>query len=172
MAKLKTQKTEDLQELSDKVKSAKGMVFAGYSGTTVKDMDKFRKALRLENIFAKVYKITLIRKALASANINADGVDYKQPVIIAISEDDEVSPARVLKTVNKELKTIIPLQGVLDGKLVTKEMVMALADLPSKDQLRAQVVGTINAPVSGFVNVLAGNLRGLINVLNAVAQKA
>ena len=52
-----------------------------------------------------------------------------------------------------------------------KSQMMALADLPSKQDMRAKLVGTMNAPVSGFVNVLAGNLRGLINVLNAVATK-
>jgi predicted dehydrogenase len=56
-------------------------------------------------------------------------------------------------------------------KLVTKAQVTALADMPSKLELRAKLVGTINAPVSGFVNVLAGNIRSLVNVLNAVAQK-
>jgi large subunit ribosomal protein L10 len=71
----------------------------------------------------------------------------------------------------KDLKTISVLEGIVDSKLVSKAQVLALADLPSKDQLRAMVIATINAPVTGFVNVLAGNIRGLINVLNAVAAK-
>jgi large subunit ribosomal protein L10 len=53
-----------------------------------------------------------------------------------------------------------------------KAQVSALADLPSKQELRGQLVRTVNAPVSGFVNVLAGNIRGLMNVLNAAAQKS
>ena len=91
---------------------------------------------------------------------------------MAVSADDEVAPARIIKNVSKDVKTINILSGVMGGTFAGREQMLILADLPSKDELRAKLVGTINAPVSGFVNVLAGNLRGLINVLNAVAQKA
>jgi large subunit ribosomal protein L10 len=89
-----------------------------------------------------------------------------------MSNEDETSPARVIKSLAKEIKTIKVLEGVVDKAVIAKTQVEALADLPSKDQLRGMLVGTINAPVSGFVNVLAGNIRSLINVLNAVTQKA
>jgi large subunit ribosomal protein L10 len=171
MAKLKVQKEKDLEELTKKLKEAKAAVFADYRGTTVKSMDKFRKALRKENIFSKVYKITLVKKALEAVGIKAEGLDYKAPIILSISQDDETAPARNVKKMAKELLTFKILEGVVEGKLVSKQTVEALADMPSKDQLRAQVVGTIKAPITGFVNVLAGNLRGLINVLGAMAKK-
>jgi large subunit ribosomal protein L10 len=171
MAKLKVQKEKDLQELTQLLKSAKSAVFSDYRGTSVKSMDKIRRVLRAEKVFTKVYKITLLKKALAAIGIKADAIDYKAPVILSISQDDETTPARNIKKLAKDLQTIRVLEGVVDGKLVSKEMISALADLPSKDQLRGQLVGTINAPISGFVNVLAGNLRGLIYVLNAIAQK-
>jgi large subunit ribosomal protein L10 len=171
MAKTRAQKELDLAELTDRLKSAKSIVLSEYRGTTVKDIDKFRRALTTEGIVSKVYKSPLIKKAFEANGIAVDSLDYKVPVIVSISQEDEVAPARVIKTFGKEVKTIGILSGVLDGTFASKEQMMALADLPSKDQLRAKLVGTINAPVSGFVNVLAGNLRGLINVLNAVAQK-
>jgi large subunit ribosomal protein L10 len=170
MAKTKQQKETDLTELAAKVKAAKSIVFSEYRGTTVKDIDKLRNALRKEQVFTKVYKVTLINKAL-EANGIAGKIDFKAPVVAAISEEDEVAPARIVKAVSKEVKTIGIVSGVLDGKFASKEQVTALADLPSKQELRAQLVGTINAPVSGFVNVLAGNIRGLMNVLNAIAAK-
>lgn len=171
MAKVKQQKEEDLAELTAKIKEAKSVVFTDYRGTTVKDLDKFRKALIKEHVFSKVYKITLVKKALEANGIVATSVDYKTPVILSLSTEDETTPARVIKNLSKEVKTISVLEGVVDGKVISKAQVVALADLPSKDQLRAMLVGTINAPVSGFVNVLAGNIRNLINVLNAVAAK-
>jgi large subunit ribosomal protein L10 len=170
MAKSKQQKETDLAELTEKIKGAKSIVLSEYRGTTVKDIDNFRNALRKEDLFAKVYKVTLVKKAL-EANGIAASVDYKTPVILAISNDDEVAAARIVKGVGKTVQTIKILSGVVDGKFVEKAQVAALADLPSKQELRAKLVGTINAPVSGFVNVLAGNIRGLINVLNAVAAK-
>lgn len=171
MPKTKVQKEQDLQELTARLKSAKSVVLSEYRGTTVKDIDSFRRALAKENVQSKVYKITLLKKALAANGIESDSLDYKTPVIISTSDEEETAPARLVKQMSATVKTIKILSGVVDNQLVGKEQVLALADLPSKDELRAKLVGTINAPVSGFVNVLAGNLRGLINVLNAVAQK-
>lgn len=170
MAKTRQQKESDLVELTAKIKSAKSIVLSEYRGTTVKDIDTFRNALRKEAVFTKVYKVPLLNKAF-EANGIAARVDYKVPVVVSVSEEDEVAPARIVKTVGKDVKTIGILSGVVDGKFMDKSQMMALAELPGKQELRAQVVGTLNAPVSGFVNVLAGNIRGLINVLNAVAAK-
>ncbi len=170
MAKSRSQKEQDLQELTDRLKDAKSIVLSEYRGTTVKDIDKFRRALSAEGIVSKVYKTPLIKKAFDANGIQADDImDYKVPVIVSVSQEDEVGPARIVKTFGKTVKTIGILSGVLDGTYASKEQMIALADLPSKDELRAKLVGTINAPVSGFVNVMAGNLRSLINVLNAVA---
>lgn len=172
MAKTRSQKEQDLAELTARVQSAKSIVLTEFRGTNVKEIDQFRRSLRAENITSKVYKIPLIKKAFDANNISSEAVmDYKVPVIVSFSEEDEVAPARVVKSFSKDVKTISMLSGVVDGQYTTKEQMVALADLPSKDELRAKLVGTINAPVSGFVNVLAGNIRGLINVLNAVAQK-
>lgn len=171
MAKTRVQKEADLEELTNKVKSAKSIVMSEYRGTTVKDMDKLRRTLEKESIFTKVYKNTLIKKALQANGIEVSSLDYKAPVIFMASDEDETAPARLVKTLGKDIKTISILSGVLEHQLMAKAQVEALADLPSKDELRARLVGTINAPVSGFVNVLAGNIRNLINVLNAVAVK-
>ena len=89
MAKLKAQKEKDLAELTEKLKTAKAVVFTDYRGTTVKDMDKFRNTLRKENVFSKVYKIPLIKKAMEAIGIDAASVDYKPPVILSLSEEDE-----------------------------------------------------------------------------------
>lgn len=171
MPKSKQAKEQDLSELITQLKNAKSAVFTDYKGTSVKDITKFRQVLRKENIFSKVYKLTLVKKAMKEAAVAGEIADYKAPMIISISKEDETGPARQIKALSKEIKSLRVLEGLLDGKLVGKEMVLALADLPSKDQLRAQLVGTINAPLNGLVNVLAGNLRGLINVFSAMAQK-
>jgi len=171
MPKSKLDKEQDLKELTEKLQNAKAVVLSEYRGTTVKDISRFRKELKKENVFSKVYKITLLNKALASLGIT-ETVDYKTPVIISISSEDETTPARLIKNFSKDLKTIGILQGVMDKKLISKDQVLVLADLPTRQQLLGKLVGTINNPVSGFVNVLAGNIRGLMNVLNAISQKA
>jgi large subunit ribosomal protein L10 len=154
MAKLKLQKEKDLQELIEKLKGAKSIVFTGYRGTTVKDMDKFRNTLRKEQVFSKVYKIPLIKKALEANGVVATTVDYKEPVIISVSLEDETAPARIIKALSKELKTFVLLEGVVDGKMLSKAEITVLADLPSKDQLRSQFMSVLNGPISAFARVL------------------
>lgn len=154
MAKLKSQKEKDLKELTEKIKTAKAVVLSEYRGTSVKDMDKFRSTLRKEKVFSKVYKIPLIKKALEANGIDAASVDYKTPVILSISEDDETTAARIIKGLAKEIKTFVILEGVIGGKMLNKLEIMVLADLPSKDQLRAQFMSVLNGPISAFARVL------------------
>jgi len=154
MPKGKVQKSKDLEELTGKLAGAKSVVFSGYSGTNVKDLDRLRKSLRKENVFSKVYKITLIKKALEANKMDASNVDYKTPAILAVSNEDEVAPARIIKTLAKEVKTITILEGFVEGKLFTKAQIEALGDLPSKDQLRAQLLSVLNGPAAAFVRLL------------------
>ncbi len=171
MPKSRLEKEKDLEELTAKLKSAKAAVFSDYRGTNVKDMDKFRKTLRKEGVFTKVYKMTLVKRALKDAGIKGELTDYKTPIILSISSDDETTPARLIKNLAREITSVNVLVGIVDNALMEKRQVEVLADLPSKPDLRAMLVRTINAPVSGFVNVLAGNIRGLMNALNAIAAK-
>lgn len=171
MAKTKQQKTKDLEELTSKLKEAKGVVFAGFRGTTVKDIDRFRRSAEKQGVSTKVYKLTLLQKALEDNKVENAKVDYKLPVLVAAALDEETLPARLLKDLAKEVKTLEILGGVLDGKFSDKAQAVALADLPSKQELQGMLVRTIHAPVPGFVNVLAANLRSLVQVLSAVATK-
>ena len=161
MSKGKSQKSEDLKELTAKLKDAKAVVFTGYRGTTVKDIDKFRKALRAEKVFSKVYKLTLVKKAIKDAGITEDIQDYKQPVIMAVSAEDEVAPARVIKNLTKDIKTISILEGFFEGKLFSKAQVEALGSLPGKDQLRAQFMSVLNGPIAAFARILDGRAKKL-----------
>ena len=154
MAKLKSQKEKDLNELTEKLKGAKSFVMTAYRGTTVKDMDTFRNALRKEKVFSKVYKIPLLKKAMEANGLPVTSVDYKQPVILSISNDDETVAARVIKGLAKDIKTFSMLEGVVDGKVLSKMEIAALADLPSKDQLRAQFMSVLNGPMAAFARVL------------------
>lgn len=160
MSKSKQQKEQDLQELSDKLKNAKGVVFADYRGTSVKDLTKFRKDLTAEKVFAKVYKLTLVEKALKALGLEAK-LDFKTPVIMAISQEDEISPARLVKNTSKDVKTISILQGIIEGKMFSKAEVETLGGLPTKDQLRAQVLSVLNGPAAAFARVLDARAKKL-----------
>jgi len=169
MSKAKVQKSEDLKELTAKLKEAKGIVFTGYRGTTVKDMDKFRKTLSKEKVFSKVYKLTLVKKAIKEAGMEGEIAEYKTPVILSLSAEDEVAPARAVKALTKEVKTFSILEGFVEGKLFSKAQVEALGDLPGKDQLRAQFMSVLNGPIAAFVRVLDAHAKKLGEAVPAQA---
>lgn len=174
MAKKKSQKDLDLKELTEKLKAAKSVVFTDYRGTTVKDIDRFRKILAKEGVFSKVYKLTLVKKAMDQVGV-AGTVDYKTPVIMSVSAEDETTPARLIKALGKDMKTLTILQGIVDGKMVDKTQVLVLADLPTKDQLRSQFMSVLKGPMSAFaraINALAEKMGSAAPAAPAAPEAA
>lgn len=172
MAKTRAQKAEVIAKITDRFKRMKGAAFSHAMGYTMEDADKLRAKAAAKDVdvfVAKKTLLTLAAKAAGVTGVDSDSLDGS--VLVAVSYGDEVSAAKLLKDLSKEKNTIKMLAGVLEGKFVGEAEVKRLADLPSKEQLLGQLVGTLNAPVSGFVNVLAGNLRGLVTALKAVQEK-
>lgn len=166
----KSQKKDIVKDLTEKLKKSKAVVFSDYKGLSVKDMTALRRELRKQGIDFKVTKKTLMDLAFKGAKIEVGVNKMEGQLALAISSQDEVAAAKIMAKTAKENENLKILGGVLGVKFLEKEEVMALSKLPSKDELLAKLVWTLNAPVSGFVNVLAGNIRGLVNVLKAVAD--
>ncbi len=173
MPKNKEQKKEILRDLDVKIKNAKSIVFASFDALGVKDNEELRHSLKNENGEYYVSKKTLLD--LAFKNNNLKDIDIKSlpgKVATIFAYEDEVSPAKVVFNFKKNNQGKIEfVGGVLDGKFISKEDVESLAKLPGKQELYAKLVGSLNAPISGFVNVLSGNLRGLVTVLKAISDK-
>lgn len=173
MALSKTQKDDVVSEISDLLSASKLTVVAKYEGTTVKALQALRKQARENGTSVKVVKNRLVIKAIqATESIkDADTSALEGMLLYAFNSEDEVAPAQSLATFAKTNPTLEFVGAyTLDGQFIGADDVKALASLPSKDQLRGILVGTIAAPISGFVNVLAGNVRGVLNVLNARAD--
>lgn len=170
MPKSKAQKQEELALVQSKLASSQGVVFTSDQGLTVKESEDLRKKLRNEQAGYQGIKKTLLLKALAEAKIDAT-LEAQGNVSVAYSDSDPVAPARLVRAASKSNDKLVILGGILEGSFISKDKVIALASLPSRLELLAKTVGTLQAPISGFVNVLAGNVRGLVNVLNAVKDK-
>lgn len=174
MALTKQQKQDIVEEVSQLLDNSKLTVVAKYQGTTVKSIQELRKSAKDNHTTVKVFKNRLVIKAINSserlASIDTSGLNGQ--LMYAFNSEDEVAPAQALANFAKT-NTNIEFVGAItsDGQFIGSDDVKALASLPSKDQLRAQLVGTIAAPISGFVNVLNGNLRGVLNALNARADQ-
>ena len=173
MPKSKIQKQEILRNLTERIKKSKSIVFTGFNALGVKDNEALRLKLREEHGEYYVAKKTLLERALKEQGIeNFDSKALDGKLAVIFSYEDEVSPAKAVDAFRKDKEDkIFFLGGILEGKFLSKTEVEALAKLPSKHELYAKLVGTLNAPISGFVTVMAGNLRGLVTVLKAIEEK-
>jgi large subunit ribosomal protein L10 len=169
MAITKQKKEELVADLASKLREAKSIVFTDYRGLTVEELNEVRNELRKQGIEYKVLKNTLFKIAAKEADLdivleNAGG----HPIAAAFGYLDEVAPAKVVNTYAGKNEKLEILGGVLEGKEINAIMVKSLAKMPSREELYGKLVGTLAAPMSGMVNVLQGNIRGLVNVLSAI----
>lgn len=173
MALSRQQKEAAVAELAELLKESKITVFANYQGLGVRAIQELRKQARENGTTVTVAKNRLVRVALKQNESlkDVDSTALNGQLLYAFNSEDEVAPAQLLHTFSKEHPEI-KLAGAIDaeGSTLDEAQVNALAQLPSKDQLRAQLVGTLAGPARGFVTVLSGNARGLLNVLNARKQ--
>lgn len=173
MAISRDKKKEIIAELTQNLQGSKMTVVAEYTGLTVKQMQALRKQARDSGTSIMVSKNRLVRQALLQIDAlkDTDSAALKGMLLYAFNDQDEVAPAQTLQKfakANPKLQFVGAITA--DGQMLNAEDVKSLASLPTKDQLRGQLVGTLAAPLSGFVNVLAGNVRGVLNVLNARAE--
>ena len=173
MPKTKGQKKAILDELSQKTKDAKSIIFTKFEKLQMKESEDLRRQLKSQGSEYVVAKKTLLGITLKNNSLDVDMADLDGKVAAVFGYEDEVAPAKIVDTFRKGLEEekIFFLGGILDGKFIPAEMVESLAKLPSKQELLAKLVGSLNAPTSGFVNVLAGNLRGLVSCLKAIGDK-
>lgn len=172
MAITRDKKNTLVAEISDSLQSAKMTVFAQYQGLSVADIQELRRAARESGVTIKVVKNRLVRVALASNDVykNTDTSALTGQLLYAISSDDEVAPAQVLNAFAKThpaLKFAGAFSG--EGATLSADEVKALAGLPSKNQLIAEVVAQLLSPVHDITNALSGNLH---NLLDGVSAKA
>ena len=174
MALTQDKKNEIVKEISDLLDSSKLTVAAKYSGTSVQSMQELRRSGKENGTVVKVVKNRLVIKALKASPKykDIDTSTLSDMLLYAFNSQDEVAPAQTLANFAKNSPTI-EFVGAFsaDGQFIGAEDVKSLASLPSKDQLRAMLIGTLSAPLSGFTGVLASNVRGLVNVLNARKAK-
>ena len=169
MPKSKEQKQITVSSLVDGLKKAKAAVFANFQGLKVSEAEQLRRECRTNNIQVLAAKKTLVKRACDSIGLtDVDPKVFSGGVATFMANDDEVVAAKIVNTFAKTHEVVTIFGGILEGKFVDASIVKNLAGLPSKQELLGRLVGSINAPVSGFVNVLAGNLRNLVGVLNNI----
>ena len=166
----KIKKVEELNGLFIKAKSA---VLANYQGIDAPELTLLRSHMRGRSIDFRVIKNTLARQAAKNTPFELLDEELSGPVSLVLSYEDVIAPAKALAEYSKSggKKTPQVICGFVEGKKVSPEEVKALADLPSKEALIAQLLATMNGPTTNFVGALSGLLRKLVGTLDAIKEK-
>jgi large subunit ribosomal protein L10 len=169
--KILEQKQQQVAALKEAFEKANVGVLVNYNGITVEKDTKLRKQLREVGCVYKVVKNTLLSRAFKDAGIEGLDECLNGTTAIAYSENGYTEAPKILSDYAKDNENFQVKAGFIDGGAVDAKSIDALAKLPSKEVLLAQVLGGLNGPIQGFANVLNGTMRGLVIALNAIAEK-
>ena len=164
-------------QLKEQLESAKGVVLTSYKGLTVAQDTELRRELREAGVSYHVVKNTMRRIAAKEAGIEGIEEHLEGTTAFAFSTEDAVAPAKVIcgfikKNKLEDTEVLTVKAGMVEGKVIGLDDIKALASLPSREELIAKLLGSMNAPISNTVNVLQGVIRNAVYVLDAVrAQK-
>ncbi|MFH1426390.1 MAG: 50S ribosomal protein L10 [Candidatus Kerfeldbacteria bacterium] len=172
MAKTREQKEQELAVLNEKMEKSKGAVFANFMGLSVPEVQELRSNLKKEDSEMVVAKKNLVALMLEKAGLDkSKAKEMEGGISVVFGYDDEIAPARILAEYAKNHEALTFHGGILEGGLIDVDKVEALAKLPSRQQLLANMVGSLKSPISGFANVLGGNIRGLVQALNQIKEQ-
>ena len=149
-AKILEEKKAIVSGLTEKQKNATAGVVVNYSGITVDNDTKLRAELRKANVEYKVYKNTMTARACEEAGLAGLKDQFEGMTAIAISSDDPIAPAKILKSYADKIETFEIKAGFLDGEIMSKDQVIALAEIPSKEILIGKLIGSLMSPLYGF----------------------
>ena len=172
MAISRDKKQALVTEFSDILNSSRMTVAAKYDGTSVADLQALRRKAREAGVSVKVIKNRLVRTAMEQTKSfkDTDTSSLTGQLLYAYSTEDEVAPAQVIDKLAKEIPTLELVAGFDNsGALLDTASVKALAGLPSKNQLVAEVVAQLLSPVHDVTNALSGNLHALLDGVEAKA---
>jgi large subunit ribosomal protein L10 len=164
------EKEKLVQELSEKLSQRNFSLLADYTGITVQAVTELRSEFRKESIEYRIYKNTLARLAAQKSGIEPLLEHLEGPTGYVFS-DDPVAPAKILTDFIKKNPSMRIKCAVLEGKVIDESQVKAIANLPPKDILLAQLVGQFSSPATSMVNVLAAPIRNLAYALNDLRKK-
>lgn len=166
-----SQKKELVARLATQLAEAQITILIDYKGLDVQTITRLRYELRQSEATMEVVKNTMLNLASRDTDAAMLADFYKGPTAIVTSSTDPVAPCKILIDFAKDNEKLEIKSAVFGGGLLDLEEIKALAKMPSKEELLARLVYTLNAVPTSFVNVLAGVPRGLVNALNGIKEQ-
>ena len=168
----KEQKAEQVELLAEKLMKAKVAVLTDYRGLKVSQIQELRGQLRGGEVEYRVVKNTLARRAAEAAGHKALESEIKGPVAIAFGYEDLSTPSRLINEFIRATRLKVEVVGgLVEGRVFSPDQMKQLADLPSRETLIAQLMGTLQSPVAQLVGIMQTPLQQLLGVLEAYKTK-
>lgn len=164
-------KVQEVEEITDLLKGSSLTILTDYRGLNVTQLQTFRSGLRDHDSSFRIVKNTLTGIAADNAGLEDVRQYLEGPTALVTAGDDPVGPAKATQDFARTSRILTIKAGIFEGTVIPASEVERLASLPSREELLAKVVGGLNAPLSGLVNVLSGPIRSLAYVLQARAQQ-
>jgi large subunit ribosomal protein L10 len=167
----RSEKEAEVKRIQDKLRNSACVVLTEFRGLNVHELAELRRRLREKEIEYKVVKNTLVRIAANEVGLSELNEYLTGPTALVAGLEDIISPAKILFDFSKEHDALKIKGGILEGKVLDANKVKALANLPSREELIGRLMGNLNGPIVGLVNVLSAPLRGFVGVLTALAEQ-
>ncbi len=143
-----------VEEISESIKDAQGVVLVDHRGLTVEEDTRLRKQLREAGVVYKVYKNTMMKRAFDGTQFEDLNKHLEGPSAIAISKEDATAPARILSKFAKEAPALELKAGVVEGNYYDVDGIKSLASIPSREELLSKLLGSIQSPIANFARVV------------------
>jgi len=170
MALSREQKQKVVEELKEKIDRQKAIAIIDIGGVKVKDISQLRRAMKEKDCELKVSKKTLIQLAFKEKRIETNVKELEGEIALAFGYEDEFSPFKTVHNMSAQVENLKILGGIVEGRIIDKEEAIVLATLPAREELLAKLANVFQAPISGFCQVLQGNIKGLIFALSAIKK--
>ena len=160
-------KQEKADSIKEKMEKAQVAIITEYKGMTVEEIQYLRRALQKVGGDYMVTKNTLAKLAIKGTQFEVLAETFKGPIAVAFG----AQPAKVLAKFIKEKKKGVIVAAGLDGQLLSAEEAKALADIPSKEELYAKMLGCVNSPATGIAGAVNAVMSSLVRAIDAVAKQ-
>ena len=171
MSANKDAKVQLVQDIKEKIQNAKSVVLVKFNGLTVAEDTELRREFRKNNVEYKVLKNTLVKRAFNDVGVTDFDDDLTGPTSVAFGADETAASKVIVEAAKKYQDKVSVKSAYVDGGKVDVKGVQELAAMPSKEELIAKMLGSMQAPLTNFVGVLTAMPRGLVVALNAIAEQ-
>jgi large subunit ribosomal protein L10 len=171
MAKSRAKKEELLKEYKDTLTNNAGYIIVRSDNIDTATLSELKQQLKEIDANFTVIKNTVFKIALEEVKQPLETKDFTGASAIITFNEDPTAPAKLIKKIQTEMELLDPRFGVVDSNYISGGKIMELADIPSRPELYAKLLGSLNAPLGGFMNAVTGNVRGFTQAIHSLSEK-